>query len=122
MLLSREVSSGGGWSSPNDLRVHFGLGNATRIDSLEIRWPSGIVQKIAGLGLNKIHQLVEPPLLSFDPAGKLVLKGAVDILYTVETSVDLKAWNPAGTAKGGESISEMTNPDSAFRYYRLSVK
>ena len=41
-----EVRSGGGYFSQNDLRVHFGLGKATKVDLLEIRWPSGQVDTL----------------------------------------------------------------------------
>jgi hypothetical protein len=36
-----EVRSGGSYLSQNDLRLHFGLGSASRIDSLQVDWPSG---------------------------------------------------------------------------------
>ena len=36
-----EVRSGGSYLSSSDLRLHFGLGAATRIDKLELTWPSG---------------------------------------------------------------------------------
>ena len=36
-----EVRSGGSYYSQNDLRVHFGLGKAKKVNALEIRWPSG---------------------------------------------------------------------------------
>src|SRR5437868_1368272 len=36
-----EVRSGGSYISQNDLRIHFGIGKAEKIDLLEIRWPSG---------------------------------------------------------------------------------
>jgi hypothetical protein len=36
----KEVYSGGSYISQNDTRLHFGLGNRTRVDSIEIRWPS----------------------------------------------------------------------------------
>jgi hypothetical protein len=39
-----EVRSGSSYSSSNDMRVHFGLGPATKIDSLEVRWPSGLIE------------------------------------------------------------------------------
>jgi len=39
-----EVRSGSSYSSSNDMRVHFGLGTATKIDSVEVRWPSGLVE------------------------------------------------------------------------------
>src|SRR5215471_4709928 len=37
----KEVYSGGSYISQNDTRIHFGLGKRTRVDSIEIRWPSG---------------------------------------------------------------------------------
>ncbi|MBO0859703.1 MAG: CRTAC1 family protein [Chloracidobacterium sp.] len=36
-----EIASGRGYNSQSDLRAHFGLGVATKIDSLEVRWPNG---------------------------------------------------------------------------------
>ena len=36
-----EVRSGGSYLSHNDMRVHFGLGDADRVARVEIRWPSG---------------------------------------------------------------------------------
>jgi hypothetical protein len=53
-----EVRSGGSYISQNDLRVHFGLGKAETAD-LEIRWPSGQVDKIAGVQANQVITIVE---------------------------------------------------------------
>ncbi|MBV9437667.1 MAG: CRTAC1 family protein, partial [Acidobacteria bacterium] len=39
-----EVRSGSSYSSSNDMRLHFGLGSAAKIDSLEVRWPTGAVE------------------------------------------------------------------------------
>ncbi|HZN03212.1 MAG TPA: ASPIC/UnbV domain-containing protein, partial [Candidatus Polarisedimenticolia bacterium] len=36
----REVRSASSYMSQNDMRLHFGLGTATRVDSIEIRWPN----------------------------------------------------------------------------------
>jgi enediyne biosynthesis protein E4 len=44
-----EVRSGGSYASQSDLRVHFGLGDATKVDRLEIHWPSGAVDKLDNL-------------------------------------------------------------------------
>jgi enediyne biosynthesis protein E4 len=43
-----------GFSSASDKRVHFGLGAATRVDKLEIAWPSGIRQTLANVGTDQI--------------------------------------------------------------------
>jgi hypothetical protein len=37
-----DVISGASYCSQSDLRLHFGLGKATKVDKLEIRWPSGV--------------------------------------------------------------------------------
>jgi len=41
-----DVFSGGSYSSSSDQRVHLGLGPATRVDKIEIHWPSGLKQQI----------------------------------------------------------------------------
>jgi enediyne biosynthesis protein E4 len=48
-----EVRSGGGYFSQSDLRLHFGLGKAEKVDVLEIRWPSGQVDVIRNLEVNR---------------------------------------------------------------------
>lgn len=49
-----EVRSGASYISQNDLRLHFGLEKRTKVDLIEIRWPSGVVDKIEGVAANKI--------------------------------------------------------------------
>jgi hypothetical protein len=55
-----EVRSGGSYLSQNDLRLHFGLGAATKIDEVEIDWPSGIRQVRQNLGVDLVIPLREP--------------------------------------------------------------
>jgi hypothetical protein len=50
-----ETHSGGSYLSHNDTRAHAGLGAATRIDSVEIRWPSGIVDTAKGLAVDRFY-------------------------------------------------------------------
>jgi hypothetical protein len=52
--LLREIKSGGSYLSQSDLRAHFGLGAADRIERLEIRWPSGRTQTLENVGSNQI--------------------------------------------------------------------
>ncbi|HEY6389383.1 MAG TPA: CRTAC1 family protein [Candidatus Acidoferrum sp.] len=54
-----EVRGGGSYLSQNDLRLHFGLGKSTKIDSVEIRWPSGKLEKLQNVGADSIYTLVE---------------------------------------------------------------
>ena len=56
---SEEIHSGASYLSQNDLRVHFGLGKATKIDSLEVRWPSGQVETIKDLAADKFYGVLE---------------------------------------------------------------
>ncbi|QQR88344.1 MAG: CRTAC1 family protein [Flavobacteriales bacterium] len=55
----REVNAQNSFQGHNDLRAHFGLGDATSIDSLEVRWPSGLVQSFGILAANARHTIVE---------------------------------------------------------------
>jgi hypothetical protein len=41
-----DVLSGGSYESSNDQRVHFGIGDATSVDAVEVRWPSGRVEPV----------------------------------------------------------------------------
>jgi hypothetical protein len=54
-----EVRSGASYISHNDLRLHFGLEKRAKIDSIEVRWPSGVVDKINDAGVNKILTVKE---------------------------------------------------------------
>ena len=54
-----EVRSGGSYLSQNDLRLHFGLERRTKIDLVEVRWPSGVVDRIPNLKVNKILTVKE---------------------------------------------------------------
>jgi hypothetical protein len=54
-----DVLSGGSYLSSNDLRVHFGLGDATAVDGVEIRWPSGQREKIKLPGVDRILTVEE---------------------------------------------------------------
>ena len=59
MTQTSEVHSGGSYLSQSDLRVHFGLGSATKIDSVEIRWPSGTVDRIGSLAADQFYAVEE---------------------------------------------------------------
>ena len=55
----REVLAHNSFQSQSDLRQHFGLKDATQIDSVVVRWPSGIRQVFTGLSSNQFYQIKE---------------------------------------------------------------
>ena len=42
----RELDGGNGYASESTRRIHFGVGSARKVDSLKIRWPSGLVEQM----------------------------------------------------------------------------
>jgi hypothetical protein len=62
-----EVRSGASYASNNDRRVHFGLGTATKVDWVDVRWPSGLSERYDGLLPDTIHTLKEGTGKSQEP-------------------------------------------------------
>ena len=54
-----EVRGGGSYLSQNDLRLHFGLGTAKKMESVEIRWPNGKVETLENVAADAIYTVVE---------------------------------------------------------------
>ena len=59
MTQSDEVHSGGSYLSQNDLRLHFGLSTAAKIDRVEIRWPSGKQDTLTDLAVDQFYSGLE---------------------------------------------------------------
>jgi hypothetical protein len=59
-VMVRQVHCTGGYLSQSSKTVHFGLGDATAIDHVEIRWPSGVQQTLSSPEIDKLHEIVEP--------------------------------------------------------------
>ena len=54
-----EVRSCNGYFSASDLRIHFGLNEARKVDLVEIRWPSGVVDTLKDLDVNRLYVIEE---------------------------------------------------------------
>jgi enediyne biosynthesis protein E4 len=54
-----EVRGGGSYLSQNDLRLHFGLGTAKKMESVEIRWPSGKLETLENVTADSIYTIIE---------------------------------------------------------------
>ena len=59
MTQTEQIHSGGSYLSQHDLRVHFGLGMSTRIESVEIYWPSGTVDVLKNLAADQFYSVLE---------------------------------------------------------------
>ena len=59
-VLYQHVTTANGIYSASDKRVHFGLGTESRIASVEITWPSGIVQTLSNPAVNQVLHVLEP--------------------------------------------------------------
>lgn len=74
----REVNAQNSFQSQNDLRVHFGLGNANTIDSLIIKWPSGNVQTFSNVSASMFYSLTEGGSLTVIASLKSVNKNTIE--------------------------------------------
>ena len=54
-----EVRGGGSYMSQNDLRVHFGVAEAAKVDRVEVRWPNGLEEEWRDLAVDRIVPLKE---------------------------------------------------------------
>jgi enediyne biosynthesis protein E4 len=59
IVQTQEVRGGGSYASQNDLRVHFGLADATTVERLEVRWPSGLEEEWRDVAVDRILALKE---------------------------------------------------------------
>jgi hypothetical protein len=55
----REVKSGSSYLGQNDLRVHFGLADATRVERIDVRWPTGEVETVRDVAVDQIVTITE---------------------------------------------------------------
>ncbi|MFL6303488.1 MAG: CRTAC1 family protein [Candidatus Sulfotelmatobacter sp.] len=58
-FLVDEVRSGSSYISSSDMRVHFGLGKTDKIDWVEVRWPSGLMERFSSVTVDQIHTVKE---------------------------------------------------------------
>src|SRR5688500_10870575 len=54
-----EVRSGDSYISQSDQRLHFGLEQRTKVDLIQVRWPSGNIDKVTGVGVNRVVTIKE---------------------------------------------------------------
>jgi enediyne biosynthesis protein E4 len=83
-----EVRSGSSYISNSDMRVHFGLGAAKQIDWVQVRWPSGLIERFENLAVDSIHTIKEgsgaPANAAPHEPSHSSLALAVDQILTIE--------------------------------------
>lgn len=57
--LTRQVDAAGGYLSQSSKTLHFGLGDTTRIDTIEVRWPGGKPQRFGPFDVDRLYELME---------------------------------------------------------------
>lgn len=124
-----------------EARLHFGVGSATTVSTVRIKWPSGTVQELTGVATNQILSVIEPggsgtpaaaPVILTQPSGVSVAAGASFTLSVSATGTPAPAYNwfrngtriegangssltiaNAGTADAGTYTVTVTNPQGS---------
>jgi len=120
----REISNGDGLGNCT-LTAHFGLGDATIIETLRIEWPSGIVQELHDVATKQSMSVTEPARLQTLGAGVLRVQSWKGMAFEVQSSTDLEQWLPLATVTNLTGALEFTDPDAANhlrRFYRTVLR
>ena len=59
MRIRQDVISGGSYDSSSDLRLHFGLGASTKVERMEIQWPSGKKEEVTIPAVDRFYTVTE---------------------------------------------------------------
>jgi enediyne biosynthesis protein E4 len=120
----REV--GGGNRHQNDLRPHFGLGDAPRAATVRVEWPSGAVEEFSNLARDQFYTIVEPSLRgAMKPNGEFELSvwASTNRVCTIDYSGDLSAWitltNFTGQGETPVTYIDTAAPSQNHRFYRM---
>jgi PKD repeat protein len=92
----RDVRSGVGFRYMGTLNAHFGIGSATQIDSLIVRWPSGNVDLICAPDTNSVLHVIESsspsPIAAFTANADVVFVED-SVLFTDASTICPTSWN-----------------------------
>ena len=86
----REINPGASYLSSHDARLHFGLGINTKVDRLEVRWRSGVVQIFENLPANREHIISEFLNTVEDTLFKAAWTDDITVIRGTNTDVNLK--------------------------------
>ncbi|MFQ5715313.1 MAG: HEAT repeat domain-containing protein [Candidatus Scalinduaceae bacterium] len=86
---TKEVRSGSGYLSQSDTRLNFGLGGFSRVDLVEVRWPSGITESFRDVKTNQFMAIVEGEK-KFNVANTIKKTGDLYLSGAVSPQIDMK--------------------------------
>ncbi|KAA1243280.1 FG-GAP-like repeat-containing protein [Aquimarina sp. RZ0] len=124
IIQKREISASNTFMGHNSLRVHFGLGNANRIEKLTVYWPSATIDTFTNLRINQFYTIEEGKPLPNQPIKKKV--NSIDpsiILYpnplnnTVQLAISNIMTTKIISIKISNSIGQIVLEDT-FKYNR----
>ena len=125
----REINTGDGWAGV-PLEAHFGLGDATNIETLRVEWPSGAVQVLQNVTARQFLTLTEPSRLLISMTNdlpQLTLEGGRGFHYEIQVSTNLLSWAALGTLtitnlNGTAQVTDPNAPGSGSRFYRTVLQ
>jgi hypothetical protein len=121
----RLIDAGGTCWGGQSFEAHFGLGEATNVDTLKIEWPSGIVQVLHDVAPKQILTVTEPPRLEALGVGRIRIQCWKGQKFETEVSSHLLGWTPLGVMTNETGTLEFIDPDAAghaYRFYRAKSK
>ncbi|HMV26446.1 MAG TPA: FG-GAP-like repeat-containing protein [bacterium] len=145
---TRQMSAQNSFSGHSAELQHFGMADATNVDSVEIRWPSGIRQYVTSLAVNQTVDIIEDTSLSYKPNFKWLSNNTtfVDSSYTttlfahanpkavyrliqspsgmtIDSISGLIQWMPNATQTGNQTVrvSAVNSQGTQERQYTLNV-
>ncbi|OAB79645.1 FG-GAP-like repeat-containing protein [Cochleicola gelatinilyticus] len=131
----RELRSGQGFSHMNSLNVHFGIGESENIDSIIVRWPSGMVDEFLSPEINTHHILEEgsSPLAITDfereginlypnPAVEIVNFSLKGLANTPVTIIDSNGRHVRSTLISSNNDINISSLSSGIYFLRLKVE
>ncbi|MBL9135199.1 MAG: VCBS repeat-containing protein [Verrucomicrobiales bacterium] len=131
VLQFREVGAGNSFGQ-NDPRLHFGLGDATHVETIQIEWPNGTQQTLTAVAARQILTVTEPDdrlrlqlHRGNDPSSttlNLQVLGFTEGRAAVETSEDFIHWTHHGEvqseSQGNPSLQIPISTTHSVRYFR----
>lgn len=117
----RQIASADGRTG-GSLEAHFGLGDATIIETLRIEWPSGIVQELHRVNPKQSLIISEPIQPKATGWGTFSFRSWKGMIFQIQASTDLKGWSPLTEVTNLTGTVEFTDSDAAeysHRFYRI---